>query len=58
MPNASQRITDTTIRGMNSMLFMFSCLDERVDITNLPKFHVVINNVSRFGDNLDLVAIE
>ena len=58
MPNASQRITDTTIRGMNSMLFMFSCLDERVDITNLPKFHVVINNVSRFADHLDLDAIE
>ena len=40
------------------MLFMFSCLDERVDITNLPKFHVVINNVSRFGDHLDLESIE
>ena len=58
MPNASQRITDSTIRGMNSMLFMFSCLDERVDITNLPKFHVVINNVSRFGDHVDLDFIE
>ena len=58
MPNASQRITDSTIKGMNSMLFMFNCLDERVDITNLPKFHVVINNVSRFGDNADLESIE
>ena len=58
MPNASQRITDSTIKGMNSMLFMFSCLDERVDITNLPKFHVIINNVSRFGDQADLESIE
>ena len=51
MPNASQRITDSTIKGMNAMLFMFNCLDARVDISNLPKFHVVINNVSRFGDH-------
>ena len=40
------------------MFFMFNCLDERVDITYLPKFHVVINNVSKFGDNYDLDAIE
>ena len=33
MPNASQRITDTTIKGMNSMFFMFNSLDERVDIS-------------------------
>ena len=41
-----------------SMFFMFSSLDKRVDITNLPKFHDVIKNVSKFGDNYDLVAIE
>ena len=33
MPNASQRITDSTIKGLNSMLFMFNSLDERVDIS-------------------------
>ena len=40
------------------MIFMFTVLDERVDIANLPKFHVVINNVSRFGDHQDLETIE
>ena len=54
MPNASQRITDSSIKGMNSMFFMFNSLDERVDISRHPKYHVVINNVSRFGDNYDL----
>ena len=58
MPNASHRITDSTIKGMNSMFFMFNSLDERVDISNHPKYYVVINNVSRFGDNYDLEAIE
>ena len=43
---------------MNSMFFMFNSLDERVDIQNHPKYYVVINNVSRFGENYDLEAIE
>ena len=58
MPNASQRITDSTIKAMNSMFFMFNSLDERVDITLHPKFHIVINNVSKFGDNYDIEKIE
>ena len=58
MPNASQRITDSTIRGLNSMLFMFSCLDERVDISCLPKFNIIINNVSKHGDVVDIDALE
>ena len=58
MPNASQRITDSTIRAMNSMFFMFNSLDERVNITNHPKFHIVINNVSKYGDNYDIEKIE
>ena len=28
------------------MLFMFNCLDLRTDVNTLPKFNVVINNVS------------
>ena len=58
MPNASQRITDSTIKGMNSMFFMFNSLDERIDIALHPKFHIVINNVSKFGDNYDIDKIE
>ena len=40
------------------MFFMFNSLDERTDITLHPKFHVVINNVSKFGDNYDIEKIE
>ena len=29
MPNASERITETAIKCLNSMLFMFNSLDER-----------------------------
>ena len=58
MPNASQRITDSTIKGMISMFFMFNSLDERIDISLSPKYHIVINNVSRFGDDYDLEKIE
>ena len=58
MPNASQRITDSTIKGLNSMLFMFNYLDERVDISLLPKFYVIINNVSKHGDFIDIDKVE
>ena len=58
MPNASQRITDTTIKGMNSMFFMFNSLDERVDITLHPRYHIVINNVSKYGENYDIDKVE
>ena len=54
MPNASQRITDTTIKGMNSMFFMFNSLDERINIKFHPKFHIVINNVSRHEEDKDI----
>ena len=40
------------------MLFMFSCLDERVDISCLPKFNIIINNVSKHGDVVDIDALE
>ena len=49
MPNASERVTGSAIRGMNSMLFMFNSLDERTNIDLHPRVHIVINNVSRFG---------
>ena len=58
MPNASQRITDSTIRGLNGMLFMFNLLDERIDISMLPKLHIIINNVSKHGDIINIDEIE
>ena len=57
MPNASQRLTDTTIKAMNNMLFMFNSLDLRTDITHHPKFRIIINNVSLYGDMYDPDAI-
>ena len=40
------------------MLFMFNYLDERIDISMLPKFHIIINNVSKHGDIIDIDKIE
>ena len=54
MPNASQRITDSTIKALNSMFFMLNSLDERVDVSEHTKYHIVINNVSKFGDDYNL----
>ena len=53
MPNASQRITDSTIKSMNSMFFMLNSLDDRIDIANHPKYHILINNVSRYEEDND-----
>ena len=58
MPNASERITETAIRGMNSVLFMFNSLDERTDITNHPKIKIVFNNISRYGEDYDVDLAE
>ena len=58
MPNASERITETAIKSMNSMLFMFNSLDERTDITLHPRIHIVFNNVSRFGEDYDVDQAE
>ena len=58
MPNASQRITDSTIKGLLSMFFMFNSMDDRIDSTLHPKFFVIINNVSKHGDDYDIEAIE
>ena len=37
---------------------MFNYLDERIDISLLPKFHIIINNVSKHGDIIDIDEIE
>ena len=58
MPNESQRITESTLSGLSSMLFMFNSLDERTDIKFHPRFHIVVNNVSKYGDNYDIEEVE
>ena len=58
MPNASNRITDTSVKAMNSMFFMLNSFDECIDITIHPKFYIVINNVSKFGTTYDPETIE
>ena len=58
MPNASQRITDSTIKGMLSMFFMFNSIDDRIDITFHPKYLIIINNVSKHGEEYDIDAVE
>ena len=50
MPNESLRLTDTTVKALKSMILMFNSLDDRVEIEHHPKYHIVINNVSRFDD--------
>ena len=32
------------------MLFMFNCLDLRTDVNTIPKFNVIINNVSIYEE--------
>ena len=38
---------------MSTVLFIFNALDRGSQVEKLPKFHIVINNVSRFTDNYD-----
>ena len=40
------------------MLFMFSYLDERIEIASLPKIHIIVNNVSKHGDIIDIDKVE
>ena len=51
MPNESLRLTDTTVKALKSMLMMFNSLDDRITLEQHPKYHIVINNVSRFNEN-------
>jgi len=53
MPNASQCISKLIIKAVNKMLHIFSSFDERVDIPLHPKYCIIFNDVSRYGDNYD-----
>ena len=40
------------------MFLMFNSLDERVDITIHPRYQIIFNDVSRYGDKYDHVRIK
>ena len=40
------------------MLFMFNSFDEFIDISNHPKYHIVVSNFSKYGDSYDPKTIE
>ena len=58
LPYASQRIRDTTIKATINMFVMFGSLDERADISFHPKYNIIFNNVSRYGDKYDPTRIK
>ena len=58
MPNAAHRITDTTINANKLILFIFNCLNKSIDIQKHPKFLIVFNNVSKYGDNYDPSTVD
>ena len=53
LPNASQRITDTVIKAIRTMFLIYNSLEEEIDVKDHPEYMVVINNVSRYGDDYD-----
>ena len=40
------------------MFFMFNSIDDRIDIALHPKYFIIINNVSKHGDDYDIDALE
>ena len=58
MPNAAHRITDTTINANKLILFIFNCLSKSIGIYKYPKFLIVFNNVSKYGDNYDPFTVD
>ena len=58
MPNAAHRITDTTINANKLILFIFNCLTKPIDISKHPKFLIVFNNVSKYGNNYDPLTVD
>ena len=58
MPNAAHRITDTTVNANKLILFIFNCLTKPIDISKHPKFLIVFNNVSKYGNNYDPFTVD
>ena len=46
MPDESDRIRQSSVKGMNNMLLALNSFDFETDITNHPKMIVIFNNVS------------
>ena len=40
------------------MFFQLNSFDESIDISRHPKFQIVVNNVSKYGDTYDPETIE
>ena len=51
MPDESDRIRQSSVKGMNNMLLALNSFDYETDITNHPKMIVVFNNVSYQEEN-------
>ena len=53
MPNAAHRITDTTIKAMNHILFILNSFSRSTTLKNHPNMLVIFNDVSLYGDDYD-----
>ena len=58
LPDASQRIRETTIKAIINMFLMLTSLDERIDVSVHPKYYIIFNNVSRYGEKYDPTRIK
>ena len=58
MPNAAHRITDTTVKAMNNILFILNSLNRYTILEHHPRVLVIFNDVSIYGDDYDPVAIK
>ena len=50
MPDASQRLKDSTLKSMNYILFSLNSFHVDADIKIHPRMVVIFNDVSRYGD--------
>ena len=51
MPDESDRIRATSIKAMNTMLFILNSFDPRTDIENHPRIILIFNNVSLYSND-------
>ena len=51
MPDESDRIRATSIKAMNTMLFILNSFDLKANIKNHPKMILIFNNVSLYKND-------
>ena len=51
MPDESDRIRQSSVKGMNNMLLALNSFDYDTDITNHPLMMVIFNNISLIEEN-------